>query len=280
MSLQHGDLRPDVLTADDVVRLIPCLAKYPGLAAKLIRWLKIDRINEFHRQTFDTPGVECANRLLHDALKVQLRVDGADVLNRLPEGAFITVSNHPLGALDGIALIHLIGSRRPDFKVLVNMFLNHVGGLRPNFIAVDAWRSSEPSKRAVSVSGLRACLNQIHEGKPIGFFPAGAMSNLTWRLKLEDREWQNSVLRIIYNANVPVIPIYFHGKNSFLCNLMGRLCWPIRSVMLPGQVVRMVGRELRVTIGEPISVEEQAQHRESALTLGQYLRAKTYDLRH
>ena len=96
----------------------------------------------------NTPGAQCATRLINEAIKVKLRVDGEDVLDRLPEGAFITVSNHPYGALDGIALIHLIGSRRPEFKVMVNMILNHIGGLRPNFIAVDAWNRGWPLPEA------------------------------------------------------------------------------------------------------------------------------------
>ena len=57
------------------------------------------------------------------------------------------MSNHPFGALDGISLIALLGTIRPEFKVMVNMVLNHISAMRPNFIAVDALASDDPAKK-------------------------------------------------------------------------------------------------------------------------------------
>ena len=207
-----------------------------------------------------------------------LRVDNSELLDHLPEGAFITVSNHPFGALDGIALIYLIGSRRPEFKVLVNMILNQISAMRPNFIAVDPLASDDPSKRAVSVNGIRQALRQLRDGKPVGFFPAGAMSKSTLRHGIQDREWQKSVLQIIQRAKVPVIPIYFHGGNSWWCNFLGHVCWPARSLRLPAEVFRKNGTEMHISIGDPITVEQQELHNSSAEELGKFLREKTYEL--
>ena len=80
-------------------------------------------------------------------LDVRLRVDNSKVLDNLPDGPFITVSNHPFGAIDGITLVHLIGTRRPKYKVMVNMVLNHISAMRPSFIAVDAMQSDDPKRR-------------------------------------------------------------------------------------------------------------------------------------
>lgn len=274
------DIRPEVLSVSDVTDLVPKLKGHEKLVKRLFHWLKVDEINEAHRLTYDTPGPQCASRLLSEAFNIKLDKSGADVLDRLPEGAFITVSNHPFGALDGIALISIIGERRPDFKVMVNMILNHVGGLRPNFIAVDPMASQDPAKRAVSINGIRQCIAQIRDGHPLGFFPAGAMSKTTWRPhNIQDRPWQDSVLQLIYKAKVPVIPIYFHGRNSRLCNIMGHICWPVRSIMLPREVVRKKNTTMHVSIGEPISLEEQTPYRENAQSLGMFLRQRTYALR-
>lgn len=272
-------VRPEVLTDEEVMQLVPQLAGHPSIVRWLMRTIKMDDMNRVHTIACATPGAECARRLLDDALHVSVQIENRQVLDNLPQGAFITVSNHPFGALDGIALIDIIASHRPDFKVMVNMILNRVSGLRPNFIAVDAWAQKDPAKRAVSVRGIAECLRQLKEGKPMGFFPAGAMSKTTWRGKLEDRPWQESVLRIIHRSKVPVIPIYFHGSNSRLFNLMGHICWPLRSLMLPREIMRKSGSTIRVTIGEPISVEEQAPHAATPETLGAFLREKTYALR-
>ena len=271
-------VRPDVLNYDDIRQMIPKLDGHEKFVNWLLHFLSVDKVNQVHRNCCDTPGPEFVRRLLFDEFKITLRVDNEQVLDHLPQGAFITVSNHPFGALDGITLIHLVASRRPQFKVLVNMMLNKISAMRPNFIAVDALASDDPAKRVVSVNGIRQALRQLKDGQPVGFFPAGAMSKSTLRHGLQDRQWQKSVLQIISKAKVPVIPIFFHGRNSHWCNFLGHVCWPARSLRLPAEVFRKVGTELHVSVGDPISPEEQARHNASPEQLGEFLRQKTYQL--
>lgn len=277
---QNYEIRPDVLNYDDLRTMVPRLDGHPKLVNALLHWLEVDKVNAVHAKCCDTPGPEFVKRLLLDEFKIKLRIDGQDVLDHLPEGAFITVSNHPLGALDGIALIYLITRHRPEYKVMVNMILNKISAMRPNFIAVDAWASNDPDKRAVSVAGIRTAMKQLREGHPVGFFPAGAMSKTTLSDGLQDRPWQPSVLQIIARAKAPVIPIYFHNKNSWWCDLLGHICWPARSLRLPAEVFRKIGSEMHISVGQPISPEEQAANgAPDAEALGQYLRRKTYELR-
>ena len=273
------DIRPDVLNVDDVVAMVPKLANHRRLVEWLLHVLSVDKVNRAHANCCDTPGPEFVKRLLFEEFKVTLKVDNEEVLDHLPEGGFITVSNHPFGALDGIVLIHLIASRRPEFKVMVNMILNKISAMRPNFIAVDAWAQKDPSKRAVSINGIRQAMRQLKDGEPVGFFPAGAMSKTNARGQLIDRPWQKSVLQIIHRANAPVIPIFFHGSNSWWFNVLGHICWPARSLRLPAEVFRKCGKTIHVSIGDIITPEEQAPYRESAETLGAFLREKTYALR-
>ena len=272
-------IRPDVLNYDDIRQMVPKLDGHEKLVNRLLKFLSVDKVNAVHAKCCDTPGPEFVKRLLFDKFKICLRIDIEQVLDHLPEGAFITVSNHPFGALDGIALIYLITRRRPKFKVMVNMILNRIGAMRPNFIAVDAWASNDPAKRAVSVNGIREALRQIKSGEPIGFFPAGAMSKTTLCHGLQDRPWQKSILQLIERAKVPVVPIFFHGSNSAWCNFLGHACWPARSLRLPAEVFRKVGTEMHISIGEPISPEEQARHSQSPEALGDFLRQRTYDLK-
>lgn len=272
------EIRPDIINYDDLRQLIPALDGHPKIAAWLMKLLWLDRCNRVHAAVCDTPGWDVSRRLLFEQYKIKLEVEGSEVLENLPPGAFITVSNHPFGAIDGIILIYLIGQYRPEFKVMVNMILNYITSMRPNFIAVDPSASDDPKKRAVSLSGIRAVLRQLKENKPIGFFPAGAMSKTTLRHGLQDRPWQETVLQIIFKAKVPVIPIFFHGRNSRLCNIMGHVCWPLRSLMIPSEMLKKSGKTVRVTVGQPVSVEEQARF-STPEALGQFLREKTYELR-
>ena len=276
---QNNAIRPDVLNYDDIRRMVPKLDGHEKLVNWLLHFLSVDKVNAVHAKCCDTPGPEFVRRLLFEEFHIKLRIDGQDVLDHLPEGAFITVSNHPFGALDGITLIHLIASRRPEFRVMVNMILNQITAMRPNFIAVDAWSSQDPKKRQVSVNGIRQAIRMLKNGEPVGFFPAGAMSKTNWRGRLVDREWQPTILQIIQRAKVPVIPIFFHGSNSWWFNFLGHAFWPGRSLRLPAEVWRKVGKEIHVSVGQPISVEEQAAHSASPEELGQFLRERTYALR-
>lgn len=277
-SRQPIQIRPEVLNFDDVVSIVPAASRHPKLVRWLFKVLAIDKVNRTHSNLMDTPGTEFATRLLFEDLEMKLRVDGQEVLDHLPPGAFITVSNHPFGALDGVTLIHLFGTRRPGYKVMVNMLLNKISALSPSFIAVDQSASADPEKRRESVHGIRQAMRMLADGEPVGFFPAGAMSKVNGKFRLQDRPWQKTVLQIIYKAKVPVIPVFFHGTNSWLFNLLGVVWWQARSALLPREIFRRRHRTMHVSVGQPISVEEQARFAD-AEALGRYLRERTYALR-
>ena len=274
----HPELKRTVLDRDDIMRLVSPLRGHQRLTDRLIHWLELDKVNALHAHNADTPGPAFVRGALED-LHIKLRIDNGRVLDNLPEGPFITVSNHHFGALDGIMLIDIIGSRRPDFKVMVNMTLNYINAMRENFIAVDPMASDDPKKRAVSMQGIKEVIRRVRDGHPVGFFPAGAVGKVNWRLRVRDREWQPNVVRLIEQLKVPVIPIFFHGTQSWLFNFLGVVCWQARTLMMPHEVFNKVGREMRITVGDPIAVEEQKLHQGSLEEFGRYLYDATYALR-
>ena len=150
--------------------------------------------------------------------------------------------------------------------------------MRPNFINVDALASNDPKKRAESVRGIATAIRHVREGHPLGFFPAGAVSKFTKELRIEDREWQPSITRIIQKVKVPVIPIYFHGHNSLFFTILGMIDWRLRTLKLPSEVFRGKNRTYRISVGDTITPEMQAQFA-TPEELGKYLRNQTYALR-
>ena len=79
------------------------------------------------------------------------------------------------------------------------------------------------------------------------------MSKINNRGRLEDREWQPVIIRLIQQLGVPVIPIFFHGSNSWWFNLLGRISWKLRTVRLPAEVFLKRHKTIHVSIGEPVS---------------------------
>lgn len=274
---ENKPVKRTVLDYSDISEMIPFFKGKEKLCNWLLKLVAIDKVNWIHSHNFDTPGVPFTEGLLKD-LNITIKIRNKQVLDNLPEGAFITVSNHPFGALDGIMLINIVGKHRPDFKVMVNMILNHITAMRPNFINVDALASNDPKKRAESVRGIATAIRHVREGHPLGFFPAGAVSKFTKELRIEDREWQPSITRIIQKVKVPVIPIYFHGHNSLFFTILGMIDWRLRTLKLPSEVFRGKNRTYRISVGDPITPEMQAQFA-TPEELGKYLCNQTYALR-
>lgn len=271
-------MKPTVLDYNDIAEMVPRLRGHEKLVNGMLHLFSIDKVNDLHRHNCATPGVPFTTGLLQE-LNVTLRVDNEQAIPSMGDQPFITVSNHPFGALDGIALINLVGRHYPEYKVMVNMILNHITAMQPCFIAVDALASDDPAKKAVSMQGIRKAMMQVRRGHPLGFFPAGAVSKVNNRLRLEDREWQETILRLIDQLKVPVIPIYFHGSNSWWFNLLGRISWQLRTLRLPAEVFRKRNTTMHISVGDPISVADQQAHASTPKELGDYLRARTYALR-
>ena len=275
--MEETPIKRTVLDYDDIRKMVPFFDGKKRLVNFLLKFLSVDKVNWIHDHNCDTPGVPFTAGLLND-LNIKLRIDNEERLDNLPEGSFITVSNHPLGALDGIALIKIVGERRPKFKVMVNMVLNYISAMRPNFIAVDALASSDPKKKAVSMQGIKAAMMQVRSGEPMGFFPAGAVSKLNRSLHIEDREWQPTIIRLIKQMKVPVVPIYFHTRNSWWFTFLGMVSWQLRTLRLPAEVFRKKNATIHISIGETISVEEIEKFDDLKL-LGEYLKQKTFAMR-
>ena len=276
--IKVGGVRPDVINAEDVMKAVPALASHPKLVDWLLRFIAMDKVNFVHGKFCDQLGVDFAKALAEQEYKWNITTDNYDVLKKFPTGPFITVSNHPIGSYDGIILLYLVGLMRRDYKVMVNLILNNLQAMRPGFIAVDPQKSDDPEKRKITMHGMREAIKHVKDGHPLGFFPAGAISNVDWKLNISDRPWQEVIIRLIRQLQVPVIPIYFHCKNSTFCNILGKIDWRLRTMRLPRELFSSYNKNIRVSFGEPISVEEQNKFA-TLQELGDFLRKKTYELK-
>ncbi len=277
LELDDESKKRTVLDYYDFRKMVPFFDGKPKLVHFLMNMLGMDKVNYLHHRNLDTPGADFVRGLLDD-FHITRRIDNASVLENLPEGAFITVSNHPFGALDGIMLIDLLASRRSDYKVMVNMILNAIRGMRPNFIAVDPLASDNPEKRAATMRGIKEAMLHVKKGHPLGFFPAGAMSKMNIHGEVEDREWQPNIVRLIQQLKVPVIPIYFHGRNSMIFQILGMIDWRLRTLRLPREVFSHCGETYHISVGDIITVEEQAKY-QSVEEFGKFLRNATYSMK-
>ena len=271
-------MREFLVSKDDIRNLHPILRGRFGkaLVNMIFHITGIPKVNDYYDGSKHLTGSEFSIHSL-DRNGINRIVENIDVLNSFQDQAFITVSNHPYGHMDGIVAISVVGAIRKDYKVMVNWILNKIDVLEENFIGVNPYsKDSKMSTVKSSVGGVKLCLEHIRAGHPIGFFPAGGVStsHLTYT---KDREWQEPVLKLIKKNKLPVIPMYISGTNSWLYRFLGFIDWRLRMVRLFHEVGNKRGKTIAIRFGEPISVEEQSKF-EDIKAFGEFLKNKTYAL--
>jgi len=250
----------------------------------LMNILGVTAINKFYSAIpIEPEGLPFLETAMKN-LKVHFPIPEQDWQNIPKEGAFITVSNHPFGFLDGILLLVNIGKVRPDFKVMANVWLKRMPPIADVFIPVDPNKSKQQS--ANSLAGTRLALQQLKNGHPVGIFPAGEVSTYQDKMLakgvksaqlVQDRNWQPAVMKIIRKSKVPVVPVFFQGQNSHLFHLFGKIHPYLRTMGMPIEFMSKEGKNIPIRIGEPISVEKQNEF-ETLEGLADFLKAQTYSL--
>lgn len=237
----------------------------------------VGRLNHLYDSIFHYKGPEVARRALRN-IECDYLVGHAERLRQLPEGPFITISNHPYGALDGVILLDLVGHLRPDLKIMANKILGRVEPLEESLITVTTTETTKLSPDATTLKGIRTALSHLKEGHPLGLFPSGAVSDLHLpSLRIVDRPWQEGVIKLIGRAGVPIVPIHFEGRNSLFYYLLGLVDWRIRLLRLPREVLNKGRGTHRVAIGEVIGVD-RIQRAERDGNLAELLRESVYNL--
>lgn len=244
-----------------------------SLVAKLVMYImRLNKINKLYSDVYNDDPQEFLEQLI-EALGVTIEINEEDLQKIPANGAFITISNHPFGGLDGIILIKLLSKIRPDYKVMANFLLKKIVPIKDYFLGVNPF---ENRRDISSAGGLKEALRHLSDGKPLGLFPAGEVSAYQADSNsVEDKEWSASVLKLIRKANVPVIPIYFKGSNSLLFQLLGLIHPMLRTVKLPSELLNKKKQVIKLRVGSPISTETQNSFTD-IMQYGKFLRAKTY----
>ncbi len=233
-------MKKTVLDIEDLQEIAPIFKKKWAafLAKGLMKWMNIDKVNAIHAKYGHLRGAAFTSAILADPMMdVNYTIHCPENLETLPEGGFITVSNHPIGSLDGIILIDIFASRRKDFCVMVNSFLGKIGAMADNFITVIPKTDRSSSLLANPAN------------------PAGAMSFRNKQGQIFDLTWTHSIIRLIRKARVPVYPVYFDCRNSNFFYWLGQISWKIRTLRVPTEAFNKRGKTFDVYIGKPIAPE-------------------------
>ncbi len=240
----------------------------------ILRTTRLSTINKEYEKRKNLKGEDFITSILK-GFEIDFEIPEKD-LKRIPKtGPFITISNHPLGGIDGMILLKTLLAQRSDFKVVANFLLHRLEPLQPYIMPVNPFEDHKEAKS--SIAGIKQAIAHLNGGHALGIFPAGEVSTYMLERRIVDKPWEPGAMKLIQKANVPVIPIYFHAKNSMFFYRLAGLSDILRTAKLPSEMLTQKKRKIKVRIGNAISPEEQAAHA-NLETFTAFLRRKTYML--
>jgi len=255
--------------------------KIPGipgslLAAMTMKIAGLDKLNELYDRLADYKGVEFSDKVL-ESLDITLNVNTPALENIPKEGGVVITSNHPFGGLDGLAALSILGKVRKDVKILTNFILSKVPNVSDYFIPINTTYAFGKFT-APTISGLRQAEEHLLKGGLLVIFPAGEVSSWNNQGKVvEDAEWMTYISRQVRRSKCPVIPMYFHGKNSKYFQWLGRISTKLSDLRFTGEIFDKKGKEIKVRIGSVIQHAELEKFQEDKI-VAKFLRSRSYML--
>lgn len=248
----------------------------PGVVHALERLVCQDDLNRLLRATWPAEGVEFATALLREQ-QISVEVRGLD---DVPEDIrCIFASNHPLGGLDGIALISVLGQRYGSdaIRFPVNDMLLNVKPLAGVFVPINKYG-------AMGRNATQRLNEAYASDAQIPFFPAGLVSRLGADGQVADLEWKKTFVAKALEYDRHIVPVHFEALNSRRFYLTARwrkrlgLKVNIEQVLLPSELVKAKGAHFRITFGRPISPDEIKASGMTPRQMAEHIRAKAYAL--
>ena len=160
-------------------------------------------------------------------------------------GRLIIIANHPIGSLDGLALLKLVHEIRSDAKVVANDLLMTIPPLRSHLLPVKNMTGT--SKK----TDIERILDSLAREEAVIIFPAGEVSRFGFR-GIQDGKWQRGFLKIAERSRTPILPVHIDGRCSKLFYLASILAPPLSTVMLVGEMFGQDRKQIRMTIGSLI----------------------------
>lgn len=236
----------------------PKLLKWmPGFLLRYIKRVTHEQwMNGLMEKIHHLKGLDFADALIEE-FGVNVELIGAE---HIPQsGGVILAANHPLGGLDGIALIHAVGRIRPDIRFLVNDLLMTFDNFEPIFVPVN--KHGKNSKEA-----NQKIEEAYSQGHAVLIFPAGLVSRKQ-NGKIRDLQWKKSFVTKAKKYNLDIVPCFIQGRNSeFFYNLAN---WRkklgvkanVEMFWLVDEMYNQRGKEVKITVGAPIPVESLTQEK-------------------
>lgn len=229
-----------------------------------------ERINAFLAETKGLVGFAFVERAI-ELLQLRYSVANTDRENIPVEGRVVIVANHPLGALDALALIHLVGSVRRDVKVLANDLLMQFTQLKPLLLPLPVFGGGSAH------GGARAAYRALESDEALIVFPAGEVSRMR-AAGVRDATWSPGFVRLALKTGAPVVPVHIAAQNSPVFYGVSMLAKPLSSLLLPREMFGAARARIELQVGENVPAAALTQSTQQPQRIAQQMRTHVYRL--
>ncbi len=233
----------------------PDFGSKPGILTKpalafLKMLLREREVNDFLDAAAGLEGVEFIDRFL-EHFNFSYSVVGREIENIPAEGRVVIVANHPLGVMDGVALLKLVSEVRKDVRIVANDILMQFKPLHSLLLPVVNLGAG------YNKANVQAIHDALANDEAVIIFPCGEVSR-AGPLGIRDGRWHAGFLRFAEHAKAPLLPVHLDGRNSALFYGVSTVFKAFSTLMLIGEAMRQRNTTMPVRIGEPIAWREIA----------------------
>lgn len=224
----------------------------PLLGKTLLRFLRFlcheREFKQFEACYPHLEGFDFVDQVL-DYFDFSYRVKASEI-ERIPaQGRVVIVANHPIGSLDGLALLKMVGEIRPDVKAVANEILNALDPLQSLLLPVDNMTGRSGKEQ------LLAIYQHLSDEGALIIFPAGEVSRMS-PTGIRDGRWNNGFLRFASKQNAPILPMFVDGRNSIFFYSLSFFAKPVSTLWLIREMFKQAKNHVDISVGHMVYPEQ------------------------
>ncbi|WP_223788253.1 lysophospholipid acyltransferase family protein [Marinicella meishanensis] len=232
------------------------LQHYPELAPKVMKFEKVfkllervlhtDEINQFIQNNRHLTGFAFLDAILKE-FDFGYKVSNKNLIKIPAEGRVVIVANHPIGSLDGLALMRMIYDIRPDVKIVATPLLSSIEPIKELFLPID--NISQKAQHKQNIANINQALQQE---QAVIIFPAGEVSRITPK-GVKDGPWKSGFVRLANKNQAPIMPVFIDSRNSAIFYAASMVYKPLSSLLLINEMFKQKSNTIEFHIGDPVA---------------------------
>ena len=230
-----------------------------------------DKINDFLTKHSHLKGFEFVEAVL-DYFKFDFSYSSKDIENIPSSGRVVIISNHPLGALDALCLLKLVGNVRKDVRIVANDFLAGIDSLNSLFIKIDNFKTKQ------SKENIKKIYSALNNEEAVIIFPAGEVSRVS-PTGIKDGKWQKGFLKFAQRTKSPILPILVDAKNSKTFYTVSILNKTFSTILLSDEMFKQRDKNVSIKVGKLIANENIMDNTSNKLSIIDQYKKHLYGLK-